>query len=230
MTLTDLPREGAGNIGSTAYISVVVAAGSRALELTKGNANSVIEWVLVHRTNNVAPSPQPANDAAYTGTYTSGSTNITVAVGDAIWLLVTAEDGTKRYYWIDVTVATSPLASFTPVTLTQTGDVANGNVQYANAGAVITALPTTVAVTLGNASVVNVPVTWANTDAYNAATAGVYTFTATWGTMPAGANNDSSLAVPTVEVLSLIHISEPTRLGMISYAVFCLKKKKKKKE
>src|SRR5450756_2756745 len=28
------------------------------------------------------------------------------------------------------------------------------------------------------------------------------------------------------QVLSLIHISEPTRLGMISYAVFCLKKKK----
>ena len=26
--------------------------------------------------------------------------------------------------------------------------------------------------------------------------------------------------------LSLTHISEPTRLGMISYAVFCLKKKK----
>ena len=33
-----------------------------------------------------------------------------------------------------------------------------------------------------------------------------------------------------VKVLSLIHISEPTRLGMISYAVFCLKKKKKKKK
>src|SRR5450756_2664758 len=29
------------------------------------------------------------------------------------------------------------------------------------------------------------------------------------------------------QYLSLIHISEPTRLGMISYAVFCLKKKKK---
>src|SRR5450759_5852614 len=27
-----------------------------------------------------------------------------------------------------------------------------------------------------------------------------------------------------VQGLSLIHISEPTRLGMISYAVFCLKK------
>src|SRR5450756_2898100 len=30
------------------------------------------------------------------------------------------------------------------------------------------------------------------------------------------------------QLLSLIHISEPTRLGMISYAVFCLKKKKQK--
>ena len=32
---------------------------------------------------------------------------------------------------------------------------------------------------------------------------------------------DAHVRVP----LSLIHISEPTRLGMISYAVFCLKKK-----
>eukprot|EP00658_Telonema_sp_P-2_P024328 TRINITY_DN19769_c0_g1_i1.p1 TRINITY_DN19769_c0_g1~~TRINITY_DN19769_c0_g1_i1.p1 ORF type:complete len:220 (-),score=24.38 TRINITY_DN19769_c0_g1_i1:108-767(-) len=32
-----------------------------------------------------------------------------------------------------------------------------------------------------------------------------------------------------VDTLSLIHISEPTRLLSISYAVFCLKKKKKKK-
>src|SRR5678815_5073962 len=31
-----------------------------------------------------------------------------------------------------------------------------------------------------------------------------------------------------IEDLSLIHISEPTRLLSISYAVFCLKKKKKK--
>src|SRR5450759_18235 len=35
------------------------------------------------------------------------------------------------------------------------------------------------------------------------------------------------LTTPWVVSLSLIHISEPTRLGMISYAVFCLKKKKK---
>src|SRR5450756_352316 len=37
------------------------------------------------------------------------------------------------------------------------------------------------------------------------------------------------VASPPVRVLSLIHISEPTRLG-ISYAVFCLKKKKKNKK
>src|SRR5450756_167657 len=30
------------------------------------------------------------------------------------------------------------------------------------------------------------------------------------------------VAIPLAGVLSLIHISEPTRLGMISYAVFCL--------
>src|SRR5450756_849393 len=33
------------------------------------------------------------------------------------------------------------------------------------------------------------------------------------------------LQLPIHPYLSLIHISEPTRLGMISYAVFCLKKK-----
>ena len=37
-------------------------------------------------------------------------------------------------------------------------------------------------------------------------------------------SNASHLAV---SKLSLIHISEPTRLRRISYAVFCLKKKKK---
>src|SRR5665648_1193954 len=34
-----------------------------------------------------------------------------------------------------------------------------------------------------------------------------------------------AFGVDTATLLSLIHISEPTRLGMISYAVFCLKKK-----
>ncbi len=98
------------------------------------------------------------------------------------------------------TLVTSSLASFTPVTLTQTGDVANSNVQYADALAVIAALPTEIAVTLVDTSVKNVPLTWADTDTYDAATAADYTFTATWGAMPTGADNDGDLAVPTVEL------------------------------
>src|SRR5450756_2804732 len=48
-------------------------------------------------------------------------------------------------------------------------------------------------------------------------------------TLQAGNIATTSLCVLEIklQVLSLIHISEPTRLGMISYAVFCLKKKKK---
>eukprot|EP00658_Telonema_sp_P-2_P075940 TRINITY_DN65804_c0_g1_i1.p1 TRINITY_DN65804_c0_g1~~TRINITY_DN65804_c0_g1_i1.p1 ORF type:complete len:103 (-),score=11.04 TRINITY_DN65804_c0_g1_i1:7-315(-) len=37
---------------------------------------------------------------------------------------------------------------------------------------------------------------------------------------------DHMMAVTSGRILSLIHISEPTRLLSISYAVFCLKKKK----
>ncbi|CZR96594.1 hypothetical protein CDFC105_61386 [Clostridioides difficile] len=42
-------------------------------------------------------------------------------------------------------------------------------------------------------------------------------------------NSENTLypVITMIILLSLIHISEPTRLGMISYAVFCLKKKKK---
>src|SRR5450756_3151543 len=52
----------------------------------------------------------------------------------------------------------------------------------------------------------------------------------TWGAI--AADLDDCPACPKLQSywqlhdLSLIHISEPTRLGMISYAVLCLKKKK----
>src|SRR5450759_1570954 len=48
------------------------------------------------------------------------------------------------------------------------------------------------------------------------------------GALPQGAPGAGG-GRPAELPLSLIHISEPTRLGMISYAVFCLKKKKKTK-
>src|SRR5450756_1666598 len=43
-------------------------------------------------------------------------------------------------------------------------------------------------------------------------------------------SNSSTPGTAPAIALSLIHISEPTRLGMISYAVFCLKKKKKQQK
>eukprot|EP00658_Telonema_sp_P-2_P012967 TRINITY_DN14931_c0_g1_i4.p3 TRINITY_DN14931_c0_g1~~TRINITY_DN14931_c0_g1_i4.p3 ORF type:complete len:108 (+),score=48.47 TRINITY_DN14931_c0_g1_i4:338-661(+) len=44
---------------------------------------------------------------------------------------------------------------------------------------------------------------------------------------PLKLHDDPNIEPPEFQ-LSLIHISEPTRLLSISYAVFCLKKKKKK--
>eukprot|EP00658_Telonema_sp_P-2_P029503 TRINITY_DN22441_c0_g1_i1.p1 TRINITY_DN22441_c0_g1~~TRINITY_DN22441_c0_g1_i1.p1 ORF type:complete len:181 (+),score=37.48 TRINITY_DN22441_c0_g1_i1:154-696(+) len=44
------------------------------------------------------------------------------------------------------------------------------------------------------------------------------------------ASYDNGVVLVRCEGLSLIHISEPTRLLSISYAVFCLKKKKKKSQ
>ena len=111
--LTSLPRDGAANISSSAYIGVTVSVGDKALEFTKGNTNSVIKYDLITTGN----SPQPANDAAYTGTYASGSTTINItSSNDRIWLLVTAQDGTKGYYWITVYIANADQAAPTGLT------------------------------------------------------------------------------------------------------------------
>jgi hypothetical protein len=96
--------------------------------------------------------------------------------------------------------STLSFASYPEVTFTQTGDVSNSNVQYQNANLVIAALPSEIEVTLENNSTATVPVTWEDTDSYNASAAGSYTFTATWGTLPVGADNDDNLEAPTVEV------------------------------
>src|SRR5450756_2776848 len=49
-----------------------------------------------------------------------------------------------------------------------------------------------------------------------------------FGIKGGGTGGGKSSLFPMEQILSLIHISEPTRLGMISYAVFCLKKKKQR--
>src|SRR5450759_3880038 len=61
------------------------------------------------------------------------------------------------------------------------------------------------------------------TQKIQAQTYGPPLFTEDFGTVPTGQDANTYRGEITGRGLSLIHISEPTRLGMISYAVFCLK-------
>ncbi|WP_143755272.1 DUF4347 domain-containing protein, partial [Clostridium beijerinckii] len=95
-------------------------------------------------------------------------------------------------------------ASVTQIEITafdHIGDVVAGtvgNTTYANASAVIAALPVSVS---ANTNAVTVPViTWVDTDGYNPAVAGSYTFTATLGAIPGGFANSGNHTA-TVEVI-----------------------------
>ena len=99
-----------------------------------------------------------------------------------------------------VAIVTSPLDSFTPVEIDQTGSIVDDDVQYQTGAEVIAALPTEIDVTLVDTNVVSVPITWVDTDTYDPTTAASYTFTAIWGTMPNGANNDNDLTPPITEL------------------------------
>jgi hypothetical protein len=72
--------------------------------LTKGNAYSVVRYVVGLGT--------PADNAAYTLTYGSGTT-IDTTSNTIIWLLVTAEDGTTKLYYKITTTAASSNATVT---------------------------------------------------------------------------------------------------------------------
>jgi photosystem II stability/assembly factor-like uncharacterized protein len=77
---------------------------------------------------------------------------------------------------------------------------AAGSATYSNAAAVLAILPTTVTATT-NTGPIFVPVTsWVNTDSYNPAVAGSYTFTAVLGSIPVGYLNSGNYKA-TVEVL-----------------------------
>lgn len=96
---------------------------------------------------------------------------------------------------------TTCLKSYTPVVFSQSGDILNNTVQYKTAANVIAALPSTISVLLDDdVTLVDVPVIWTDTDSYRSDTSKWYTFTGTWGIMPAGANNDNNIAAPTVSV------------------------------
>lgn len=176
-----------------------------------GEAITVEDGATLQMSALVAPSD--ASDSTTTWTVEAGTGLATITtsglltgtgVGN-VTVRATAADGSgvSGSMLIDVTASTappSPMASFALITLTQTGDVANSNVQYATSAEVIAVLPTQIAVTLENELVKNVPLTWLDTDTYNPAVAADYTFTGVWGLIPEGATNANDLAVPTVEL------------------------------
>jgi hypothetical protein len=100
-----------------------------------------------------------------------------------------------------ITVTLAPpssksMVSYDPVTLSQTGDIANNNVQYQRATAVINALPTKISVKLEDDSRVDLGLTWQDIDGYNPSLAGDYTFGATWASLPANVDNNEGLEAP----------------------------------
>ncbi|MFA4917509.1 MAG: Ig-like domain-containing protein, partial [Syntrophales bacterium] len=87
-----------------------------------------------------------------------------------------------------------------------------GSATYINAAEVIAALPITAT---ANASAVTVPViTWLDTDIYNPALAGNYTFTATLGTIPAGFANTGNFTA-TVQVVLTATPVQPVTVSFV---------------
>ncbi|OPH47399.1 hypothetical protein BC351_40045 [Paenibacillus ferrarius] len=78
-----------------------------------------------------------------------------------------------------------------------------GAVTYANAEAVSATLLASHAAVTANGGTITVPVTaWVNTDNYNPAAAGNYTFTATLGSLPANTTNTSGLTAKVLVVVA----------------------------
>ncbi len=132
---------GGANIAGSSALTVTVPDADKtnaALALTKGDSGSTIKYV---------KGSQPSVDGDYTGTYSQGSTTITVVNNDIIWLLVTAADTTtKLYYKITVTVnaplvtdittagVTGFVAPATGGTPQVFGNLTAGSVQYTVTG------------------------------------------------------------------------------------------------
>ena len=98
-----------------------------------------------------------------------------------------------------------------------------GSATYANAAAVLVALPSTVT---ANTSAVTVPViTWLDTDTYNPAVAGSYTFTASLGALPplnpegplAWGNSGTFTATVEVVVAAAVVVVTPVDVPFIDY-------------
>ncbi len=117
-------------------------------------------------------------------TYTTAETepvSLTPDGSKSVYVKVEAAENTALYTLAISATALREIASFDPIEI-DAGTA--GAATYADAEAVIAALPTTV--TISDTSVTVTVTGWAETDTYDPATAGSYTFTATLGDIPGG--------------------------------------------
>ncbi len=112
------------------------------------------------------------------------------------------------------TAAVEVVVAATDVQITAFDAIANvaagkaGSATYSNAGAVQAALPKTAT---ANTGAVTVTVTaWVDTDTYNPATAGSYTFTSTLGAIPAGFANAGGFTATVEVVVAVADVPTPT--------------------
>ena len=126
---------------------------------------------------------------------TSGWYTFTAILGD-LPEGVTNTNNETAIVKVFIEVADINIVSFDTIDDIDGGKV--GATTYANAGEVITALPTSVK---ANAGTITVPVTdWEDTDSYNPDTSGYYTFTAKLGDLPEGVTNTNN-ETATVKVI-----------------------------
>ncbi|WP_236285710.1 InlB B-repeat-containing protein, partial [Paenibacillus allorhizoplanae] len=125
---------------------------------------------------------------------------LTLASGDTISVTAqSAGETVSAAATTTVAPAATNISAFDAI-----GDISAGTAgaaTYANAGEVTTVLLASHASVTADGGTITVPVTgWVDTDSYNPAVAGSYTFTATLGSLPANTTNTDNLTA-TVEVV-----------------------------
>ena len=167
-TTMDLTVGGA----SKTIVATVKPADATNKSVTWATSNNAVATVV-----NGVVTPKTAGTATITATTVDGGYTATVEV-----VVAAAAD-------VEIT-------AFDAIANVDAGKA--GSAIYADAAAVIAALPTDVT---ANSNAVTVPVTaWVDTDSYDPAVAGSYTFTATLGAIPAGFANTGGYTA-TVEVV-----------------------------
>ncbi|MEN6347781.1 MAG: S-layer homology domain-containing protein [Syntrophomonas sp.] len=176
-----IPSVDAGFAGTATYVNAAAVIAALPANVTaNGNVVTIPATTWVN-----TDAYDPTRSGSYTFTATLGA----MPVG---W----ANTGNYTATVEVVVKANTEITSFDAIPNVDAGFA--GTATYANAATVKTVLPTTVTAN-GNSATVPVA-SWTDTDTYNPAQVGSYTFTATLGAMPVGYANAGSYTA-TVEVV-----------------------------